>query len=169
VADVASVTLLAEVGAKQLFGKDREDGEKIEGDYMRGRGTFDPSRNPNAYPMTDETRFPSAVTVLVNGVRAGHQALADDPADHRGILSWHSQLQRPPAARGRLVRGAPARRDPAGGPREGRGGRRARDPAGGGRSRSPAASRSTASASAAIPWTRRWCSRSVGSDPSERE
>jgi hypothetical protein len=93
VADVSAVTLLAEVGAKQLFGKDREEGEKIEGDYMRGRGTFDPSRNPNAYPMTDETRFPSAVTVLANGVTAGRHALADDPADHRGILSWHAQLR----------------------------------------------------------------------------
>lgn len=90
-ADVAAVTLLAEVGAKQLFGKDREDGEQIAGDYMRGRGTFDPSRNQNAYPMTDEMLFPSDVTVLVNGIKAGRQALRDDPADHRGILSWHYQ------------------------------------------------------------------------------
>jgi predicted transcriptional regulator len=88
---LASVTLLAEVGAKQLLGKDREDAGKIEGDYMRGRGTLDPSRNPNAYPMTDETPFPSAVTVIVNGIAAGRQELRDDPADHRGILSWHYQ------------------------------------------------------------------------------
>lgn len=63
------------------------------GDYMRGRGTHDPSRNPNAYPMTDEMRFPSAVTVRVNGVVAGRYELPDDPADHRGILSWHAQLK----------------------------------------------------------------------------
>ena len=43
--------------------------------------------------MTDEVRFPSAVTVRVNGVAAGRHELADDPADHRGILSWHSQLK----------------------------------------------------------------------------
>jgi predicted transcriptional regulator len=60
---------------------------------MRGRGTHDPSRNPNAYPMTDETPFPSAVAVRVNGVAAGRHQLADDPADHRGILSWHYQLR----------------------------------------------------------------------------
>jgi predicted transcriptional regulator len=58
---------------------------------MRGLGTVDPSRNPNAYPMTDETPFPSAVTVRVNGVLAGQLLLRDDPADHRGILSWHHQ------------------------------------------------------------------------------
>jgi hypothetical protein len=90
-AQLESVTLVAEVGAKQLFGKDRDDAARMEGDYMRGRGTLDPSRNPNAYPMTDETLFPSAVTVRVNGVLAGQQLLRDDPADHRGILSWHSQ------------------------------------------------------------------------------
>src|SRR2546430_13565721 len=58
---------------------------------MRGRGTFDPSLNPNAYPMTDERLYPSAVTVRINGIVAGRETLADDPADHRGILSWHYQ------------------------------------------------------------------------------
>ena len=38
-------------------------------------------------------RFPSAVTVRVNGVVAGRHELPDDPADHRGILSWHAQLK----------------------------------------------------------------------------
>jgi hypothetical protein len=90
-AALTSVTLLAEVGAKQLFGKDRDDAKEMRGDYMRGLGTLDPSRNPNAYPMTDETPFPSAVTVTINGVSAGRRELADDFADHRGILSWHNQ------------------------------------------------------------------------------
>jgi hypothetical protein len=92
-AGLVSATLLVEAGAKQLFGKDRADAGKIAGDYMRGEGTLDPSRNPNAYPMTDETLFPSAVTVLINDVAAGRQELPDDPADHRGILSWHYQKQ----------------------------------------------------------------------------
>jgi predicted transcriptional regulator len=43
--------------------------------------------------MTDGTLFPSAVTVVVNGVTAGRRDLRDDPADHRGILSWHYQKQ----------------------------------------------------------------------------
>jgi hypothetical protein len=29
----------------------------------------------------------------VNDVHAGRFELPDDPADHRGILSWHSQLR----------------------------------------------------------------------------
>jgi hypothetical protein len=92
-ADVASATFLVEASAKQLYSKDRDDAPPIVGDYMRGQGTHDPSRNPNAYPMTDQGRFPSAVTVRVNGVVAGRRELTDDPADHRGILSWHAQLK----------------------------------------------------------------------------
>jgi hypothetical protein len=91
--DLAAATFLVEASAKQLYGKDRPDAREMSGDYMRGLGTLDPSRNPNAYPMTDQVRFPSAVTVRVNGVAAGRHELADDPADHRGILSWHSQLK----------------------------------------------------------------------------
>ncbi len=89
--EVAGAVFLAELGAKQLFGKDRLDGGKVEGDFMRGSGTHDPGLNPNAYPMTDATTHPSAVRVLVNGVSAGVFDLPDDPADHRGLLSWHAQ------------------------------------------------------------------------------
>jgi len=92
-ATLESLTLVMEAGSKQLFGKDREGAAAIAGDYMRGQGTFDPSRNPNAYPMTDGVLFPSALTVRVNGVVAAERILRDDPADHRGILSWHYQLQ----------------------------------------------------------------------------
>ncbi len=91
---VESVTLVAEVGAKQLFGKDRVAGvAEGEGDYMRGKGLADPSLNRNAYPMTDETRFPSVVQVRANGILADQWMLGDDPADHRGILSWHNQIR----------------------------------------------------------------------------
>jgi Glycosyl hydrolases family 2, sugar binding domain/Glycosyl hydrolases family 2/Glycosyl hydrolases family 2, TIM barrel domain len=92
-ADVATAAFLVEASAKKLHGKDRDDAAEMAGDYMRGLGTLDPSRNPNAYPMTDGVRFPSAVMVRVNGVAAGRHELPDDPADHRGILSWHAQLK----------------------------------------------------------------------------
>ena len=36
---------------------------------------------------------PSAVRVRANGVAAGTVALSDDPADSRGVLSWHAQLR----------------------------------------------------------------------------
>ncbi len=90
-ADVGAATFLVEASAKQLYDKDREDAGAMGGDYMRGQGTLSPHRNPNAYPMTDETPFPSAVRVTVNGHDAGRYELPDDPADHRGILSWHAQ------------------------------------------------------------------------------
>ncbi len=88
---VAGVHFRAELGAKQLLTKDREHAPQQEGDFMRGAGTADPSLNPNSYPMTDGTRFPSAVRIRLNGVAAGVFDLPDDPADHRGLLSWHAQ------------------------------------------------------------------------------
>ena len=88
---VAGATFLVEASAKRLNGKDRDSALAAAGDYMRGGGFHDPSRNPNSYPMTGTTAFPSAVTVRVNGALAGRYGLPDDPADSRGILSWWSQ------------------------------------------------------------------------------
>jgi hypothetical protein len=84
-------SLIFEASAKQLFGKDRQGAATQEGDFMLGKGTLDPSLNPNAYPMTDTKTFPSAVRVRVAGQSVGQFDLPDDPADHRGILSWFSQ------------------------------------------------------------------------------
>jgi hypothetical protein len=89
--EVAGASFLAELGAKELFGKDRADASEVEGDFMRGKGTHDPGRNSNSYPMTDASRHPSSVRVVVNGLSAGVFELRDDPADHRGLLSWHAQ------------------------------------------------------------------------------
>jgi len=88
---VAGASFLMEASAKQLFGKDRDGTKAEEGDFMLGKGTHDPSKLPNSYPMTDTVTFPSEVRVRVNGLAAGTFNLADDPADHRGILSWHAQ------------------------------------------------------------------------------
>jgi hypothetical protein len=92
-ADISEATIRFEASAKQIFGKDRDAGARQEGDFMRGQGTHDPSLNPNSYPMTDETVFPSQVRVRIGETAVGVFDLPDDPADHRGILSWHSQLQ----------------------------------------------------------------------------
>ncbi|MBN1845251.1 MAG: hypothetical protein JW810_06175 [Sedimentisphaerales bacterium] len=90
-ARIQAASVRAELSAKQLFGKDQKDSQKQEGDFMRGKGTHDPSLNPNAYPMTDETTTPGSVRILANGRTIGRFDLPDDPADHRGILSWLSQ------------------------------------------------------------------------------
>jgi len=91
--DIAEASLLMELSAKQLYGKDRKGAKELAGDFMLGEGTHDPSRSPNSYPMTDETPFPSAVRVYITGSASGVFDLKDDPADHRGILSWHSQIR----------------------------------------------------------------------------
>jgi len=88
---ITAASFRAELSAKQLFTKDRKHATKQAGDFMRGRGTHDPGLNPNSYPMTDTVRFPSAVRIRFAGVSQGVFDLHDDPADHRGILSWHSQ------------------------------------------------------------------------------
>ncbi len=85
------ITLVAELAAKQLFGKDKKDARLPDGDYMLGKGANDPSLNPNSYPMTDTYTYPSMVRIKVEGVSVGTFFLEDDPADHRGILSWFSQ------------------------------------------------------------------------------
>ena len=82
---------LIEVGAKELFTKDIQDYDRAQ-DFMKG-SRVSPSANPNSYPMTDETKFPSKINVLVNGQAVFSTTLADDPADHRGVLSWHHQLK----------------------------------------------------------------------------
>jgi hypothetical protein len=90
-ADIAAAEFRAELAAKQLFGKDQDKTQQQEGDFMLGKGTFDPSLNPNAYPMTDTTVYPSAVRIRLAGTSLGVFELPDDPADHRGVLSWHAQ------------------------------------------------------------------------------
>lgn len=87
-----TVRFLAEVSAKQLFAKDRDEAVVGNVNYMLG-GKIEPSKNPNAYPMSDETMFPSEVSVMVEGRKLATMILPDDPADHRGVLSWHHQLK----------------------------------------------------------------------------
>lgn len=89
---VKDAFLLLELSAKQLFVKDQEGANYEDVDFMRG-GLVAPSSNPNAYPMTDETEFSSSVTITVNGEVVITTVLPDDPADHRGVLSWHHQIK----------------------------------------------------------------------------
>jgi hypothetical protein len=91
--EIKKVTLVFEASAKRLNGKDQPKKTDLGGDYMRGQGTFDPSRTPNSYPMTDTYKYPTLVKVKVNGKVVDLFYLEDDPADHRGVLSWYSQLQ----------------------------------------------------------------------------
>ncbi|MDA0196680.1 MAG: glycoside hydrolase family 2 [Bacteroidetes bacterium] len=82
---------LIEVSSKELFAKDRETFDRNK-DYMKG-ARAEPSSNPNSYPMSDEAMFPSTVSISMNGSKVQPLTLPDDPADHRGMLSWHHQLK----------------------------------------------------------------------------
>lgn len=89
----AGAEFFAEVSAKRLNGRDKEQGmdKTVDLDCMLGGGSKDGSALKNSYPMTGAYPFKGAVTVAVNGVELGTTELADDPADHRGILSWGEQ------------------------------------------------------------------------------
>jgi hypothetical protein len=90
-ADIRQASLIMELSSKKLNVKDIEGATTGEGDFMHGEGASDPSQSPNSYPMTDENLYPSAVNISVAGISLGNIDLKDDPADHRGILSWHNQ------------------------------------------------------------------------------
>jgi predicted transcriptional regulator len=82
---------LVEVSAKEYFIKDQKEYETDQ-DFMLGSQVAS-SANPNSYPMTDEKLHPSKISISINGQKVYTTTLADDPADHRGVLSWHHQLQ----------------------------------------------------------------------------
>ena len=91
-AGIKGAKLLFEAGAKTLFLKDVDESGRYEDvDYMRGAGKNNPCKSPNAYSMTDTEKWPSSVSVSVNGVEIGTAVLPDDPADHTGVLSWFAQ------------------------------------------------------------------------------
>jgi predicted transcriptional regulator len=56
-----------------------------------GKKGIDPGYSPNSYPMTDAKKHPSIVVITLNDLEPQTVPLEDDPADHRGLLSWISQ------------------------------------------------------------------------------
>jgi len=50
--------------------------------------------NPQDYPQTDGTKYPSKVEVRINGVHLTTWQLPDDPADARGVLSHRAGVER---------------------------------------------------------------------------
>ena len=91
----AGGTFVAEVSTKRKNAKDFPGEMKRDGvDWMLGGGVHNRGKNPNSYPQTSTTdKHPGEVRVLANGHLVATVVLPDDPADHRGILSWASQLR----------------------------------------------------------------------------
>jgi len=66
-------------------------------------GAYWSRKKPNRdYPQTDATKWPSDVTVIVNGVEVKTITLPDDPADARGVLSHERRIH--PGSHGYLQR-----------------------------------------------------------------
>lgn len=88
------IELIFEAGAKRVLKKDIENQEPdkdpldffLQEGCMVDRGAF-----KNSYWMTDEEQFTSAVKVIIDGVEVADIVLENDPADGRGVLSWHAQ------------------------------------------------------------------------------
>src|SRR5262249_34369147 len=75
---------------------------RLEVASRAGRAKVDwPSRvNPQDYPQTDERKWRSTLAIDFNGVAIHREALEDDPADARGVLSHLAR--RDPGSHGEL-------------------------------------------------------------------
>lgn len=90
--EINGLTLFMEAGSKRILTKDRhaKDGDSHPLNVMSGRNT-DRGNFVNSYYMTDESRHPSQVDVLIDGQWVDTLCLRNDYADARGVLSWHAQ------------------------------------------------------------------------------
>ena len=89
---IRDIDIVFEAGAKRLLARNIEGARhRTHGiDFMHG-ASADVEYNPSTYYMTDEELHESRVSVWVDDVKIGEAVLADDPADSRGVLSWHYQ------------------------------------------------------------------------------
>jgi hypothetical protein len=89
---IGELEILFEAGANRVLARNIEGAKLVQHgiDMMHG-ASANVEYNPNTYYMTDEVCHESRVHVLVDGERIGSFVLPDDPADSRGVLSWHYQ------------------------------------------------------------------------------
>ncbi|HOW10007.1 MAG TPA: glycoside hydrolase family 2 TIM barrel-domain containing protein [Bacteroidales bacterium] len=91
-AAIKSLEFRAELAARYPQEKYLEEGaaEGIGMTVMTDKGRI-PGYGKNSYPQTDEKKYSSKVAISINGEKSTEVSLPDDPADHRGILSWVNQ------------------------------------------------------------------------------
>ncbi|QGQ94319.1 glycoside hydrolase family 2 [Paenibacillus psychroresistens] len=89
---IYEVELAFEAGAKYLMGQNKTGAIKLASDisFMHGANA-DPEYNKNSYLMTDAVKQRSNLKVWVDDELVETILLPDDPADSRGVLSWHYQ------------------------------------------------------------------------------
>ena len=90
--NIESIEFRAELAARYPQPKYLEEGdtERIGMTVVSEKGTL-PGYGKNSYPQTDAKRYGSILKINANGERIKEVELIDDPADHRGILSWMNQ------------------------------------------------------------------------------
>ncbi|MDF2924019.1 MAG: glycoside hydrolase [Paenibacillaceae bacterium] len=89
---IAAVEIFFEASAKRVLGRNIEGArERKPGINLMHGGSADVDYNPNTYYMTDDERHASRISVLVDGEQIDAIVVQDDPADSRGVLSWHYQ------------------------------------------------------------------------------
>ncbi|WP_373558070.1 glycoside hydrolase family 2 protein [Paenibacillus sp. XY044] len=90
---IGRMEILFEASSKRLLVRNKEGAREQESGihFMHG-ALSDPEYNPNTYYMTGERKHESRVRVLIDGEAVATIVLPDDPADSRGVLSWHYQL-----------------------------------------------------------------------------
>jgi len=89
---LAAIEFRAELAARYPQEKYLEDGdaERIGMTVVSTKGII-PGYGKNSYPQTDEKTFASTVLITANEQKIAEAELPDDPADHRGLLSWMNQ------------------------------------------------------------------------------
>lgn len=90
--EVQWIEFRAELASRCLQEKylDEGEAEQIGMKIVSEKGTI-PGYGENSYPQTDEEVHGSLVKITVNEHKIAEVELSDDPADHRGILSWMNQ------------------------------------------------------------------------------
>ncbi|QGY43742.1 glycoside hydrolase family 2 [Maribellus comscasis] len=90
--EVESIEFRAELASRYPQSKYLEEGEaeKIGMTVVTEKG-IDAGYGKNSYPQTDEKLHGAIVKINANDQLIATVELPDDPADHRGILSWMNQ------------------------------------------------------------------------------
>ncbi|MEK5477940.1 sugar-binding domain-containing protein [Paenibacillus sp. FSL R5-0407] len=91
-AAIHEIEIVFEAGAKRVLARNIEGSVNTDMGIGAMHGAdAKVEYNPNTYYMTDEKKHPSRLNVLIDGESIGSLVLPDDPADSRGVLSWHYQ------------------------------------------------------------------------------
>ncbi|MGG3280994.1 glycoside hydrolase family 2 protein [Paenibacillus solani] len=89
---VQNIEILFEASSKRVLARNIEGSKSTDMGIGAMHGAdAQVEYNTNTYYMTDEVKHPSLLNVLIDGQQVDTFVLPDDPADARGVLSWHYQ------------------------------------------------------------------------------